>query len=95
MHERPACARTVPATRCARACKCQQEKDRDEWRSILSTLQQESSISLNLTAANLWLHYYGWCFILIPTYCPGGGLFNGEGDQRGHFSTQWALFSDQ
>lgn len=79
-----------PGDACACACKCQQETDRDEWRSILSTLQQESSISLNLTAANLWLHYYGRCFILISTYCPGGGLFNGEGDQEGHFPTQLA-----
>lgn len=44
---------------------------------------QKSSISLNLTATNLWLHYYSQCYILIPTHRPSGGLVNGEGDGEG------------
>lgn len=52
-------------------------------RSILSTLLQKSSISLNLTATNLWLHYYRRCFILVSTRKPGAGLVNGEGDGEG------------
>lgn len=51
--------------------------------SILSTLLQKSSISLNLTATNLWLHYYSQCYILIPTHRLSGGLVNGEGDGEG------------
>ena len=69
-------------------CACKYQRKKKEMKhiqspSILSTLLQESSIFLNLTATNLWLHYYSQCFILIPTHRPGGGLVNGEGDGEG------------
>lgn len=87
---------------CERACKYQRGKRR-RWslapsRSILSTLLQKSFISLDLTATNLWLHYYRRCFILVPTRKPGTGLVNGEGDGEGdqpelllHHWVGWAL----
>lgn len=74
---------------CERACKHQRgggarrRRSPAPSRSILSTLMQKSSISLNLTATNLWLHYYRRCFILVPTRKPGAGLVNGEGDGEG------------